>query len=111
METFSALLAISAGISPVSGEFPTQRPVTRSFDVFFDLPWINDWVNNRKAGDLRRHRGHYDVIVMIRYIVLGPIMSDLLLQDEQQGCWFPGSFCRQCPLLLTWFNFNPGMDE
>ena len=27
--------------------------------------WINDWVNNREAGDLRRHRGHYDVIVMI----------------------------------------------
>ena len=37
METFSALLALCAGNSPVSGEFPSQRPVTRSFDVFFDL--------------------------------------------------------------------------
>ena len=37
METFSALLALCAGNSPVNGEFPTQRPVTRSFDVFFDL--------------------------------------------------------------------------
>ena len=37
METSSALLAISAGNSPVSGEFPAQRPVTRRFDVFFDL--------------------------------------------------------------------------
>ena len=37
METFSALLAICAGNSPVPGEVPTQRPVTRSFDVFFDL--------------------------------------------------------------------------
>ena len=37
METFSALLAICAGNSPVNGEFPAQRPVTRSFDVFFDL--------------------------------------------------------------------------
>ena len=36
METFSALLAICVGNSPVTGEFPTQRPVTRSFDVFFD---------------------------------------------------------------------------
>ena len=26
--------------------------------------WINGWVNNREAGDLRRHRGHYDVNVM-----------------------------------------------
>ena len=37
METFSALLAICAGNSPVPGEFPTQRLVTRSFDVYFDL--------------------------------------------------------------------------
>ena len=37
METFSALLALCEGNSPVTGEFPSQRPVTRSFDVFFDL--------------------------------------------------------------------------
>ena len=37
METFSALLAICAGNSPVPGEFPAQRPVTQSFDVFFHL--------------------------------------------------------------------------
>ena len=175
METFSALLAMCVGNSPIPGEFPSQRPVTRSFDVFFDLrldewlskrsrgwwietpsrpswrhsnahglcfvvvwcrsvspisywrcwlidtersydslnaseaihddvikgkhsprywhfvwgihrspvnsphkgqwrgalmfslicAWINSWVNNREAGDLRRHRSHYDVIVML----------------------------------------------
>ena len=64
METFSALLALCAGNSPVTGEFPSQRPVTRSFDVFFHLYWINGWVNNHAVGDLRRHRAHYDVIVM-----------------------------------------------
>ena len=37
METFSALLAHCAGNSPGTGEFPSQRPVTRNFDVFFDL--------------------------------------------------------------------------
>ena len=37
METLSALQAICAGNSPVPGEFPAQRPVTRNFDVFFDL--------------------------------------------------------------------------
>ena len=37
MEAFSTSLAICVGNSPVTGEFPTQRPVTRSFDVFFDL--------------------------------------------------------------------------
>ena len=60
METFSALLAFCAGNSPVTGEFPTQR--TRSFDVTFDR--ISRWVNNREAGDLKRYRAHYDVIVM-----------------------------------------------
>ena len=29
--------------------------------------WINGWVNNGEAGDLRRHRGHYDVIVMFNW--------------------------------------------
>ena len=37
METFSALLAICTGNSPVIGEFLAQRPVARSFDIFFDL--------------------------------------------------------------------------
>ena len=45
MEAFSALLAICAGNSPVTGEFPAQRPVTRSFDFFFDLNkrWNKQW--------------------------------------------------------------------
>ena len=37
LETFSVSLAFCAGNSPVTGEFPSQRPVTRSFDVSFDL--------------------------------------------------------------------------
>ena len=37
LETFSALLALCAGFSPINGDFSAQRPVTRSFDVFFDL--------------------------------------------------------------------------
>ena len=64
MEIFSALLALCAGNSPVSGEFPAQRPVTQSFDVFFDLHLIKRLRNTREAGDLRRYRLHYDVIVM-----------------------------------------------
>ena len=66
METFPVLLALCVGNSPVTGEFPAQRPVARSFDIFFDLicASINSWVYNRAAGDLRRHQDHYDVIVM-----------------------------------------------
>ena len=115
METFSALLALCVGNSSVTGEFPAQRPVTRSFDVSFDLhlnkrlnkhlmtssngnfsallaicagihrspmhsphkgqwhgalkfslicAWINGWINKCEAGDLRRRRVHYVIIVM-----------------------------------------------
>ena len=64
MEAFSALLVLCAGNSPVTGEFPAQRPVRRSFDVSLIYAWINSWVNNREAGDLRRHRANYDVMVM-----------------------------------------------
>ena len=43
---------------------PSKRPVTRSLMFSLICAWINGWVNNRKAGDLRRLRGHYDVSVM-----------------------------------------------
>ena len=49
METFSALLALCAGNSPVTGEFLAQRPVTRSFDVFFDLR-LNKLLNKQSWG-------------------------------------------------------------
>ena len=49
METFSALLAICAGYSPVTGEFPEQKQVTRSFDVFFDLR-LNKRLSKQSRG-------------------------------------------------------------
>ena len=49
METFSALLAICAGNSPLTSEFPAQRPVTRSFDVFFDLR-LNERLSKQSSG-------------------------------------------------------------
>ena len=49
MEKFSALLAICVGSSPTTGEFPAQRPVVRSFDVFFDLH-LNEWLSKQSWG-------------------------------------------------------------
>ena len=67
METFSAFLAICAGYSPVPGEFPTQRPVTRSFDVYFDLrpnkrlskQWWG-WRFETQSCSLWRHCNDYE---------------------------------------------------
>ena len=66
METFSALLVFGAGNLPVTDEFPTQRSVTWRLALLFSLicAWINGWVNNGEAGDLRHHRAHYDVTVI-----------------------------------------------
>ena len=65
METFYALLAICAGNSPVTGEFPAQRPVTWGFDVSLICTWTINGVNNAEAGDFTCHPAHYDVIVML----------------------------------------------
>ena len=63
METVSALLVICAGNSPVPGEFPAQRPVTRGFDVFFDLrpnkplsKQLWSWWFETPSHSLWRHR-------------------------------------------------------
>ena len=64
MKTFSALLAICARNSPVPSEFPTQKPVTRCFDVFFDLR-LNTQLSKESWGWwLGTQSHHYEVIVM-----------------------------------------------
>ena len=63
METFSALLAIWAGNSPVNSPHKIQWRGALMFSLI--CAWIRGWVNDREAGDLRRHRAHYDVTVMI----------------------------------------------
>ena len=100
MEPISALLALCAGNSPVTGEFPAQRPVTRSFDVFFNCAWIYDWVNDHKAGDLRRHRGHYDVNAMhgIHLQDLYPTLRHYIgLKEMKSGC------CIGSQIKQEWF--------
>ena len=84
METFSALLAFCAGNSPATGEFPSQRPVTRSLMFSFICTWTNGWVNNRDYGDLKPHCAH-DVTAMCHCVATlsthhqSPLIS--------VGCW------------------------
>ena len=58
------ITGLCEGISPVTGEFPSQRPVTWSFDFFFDLHWTNSSANYQYASDLRHHHAHYNDTVM-----------------------------------------------
>ena len=64
METFSALLALCAGNSPVPVNSPHKGQWRGALMFSLICVWINGWVNNREAGDLRRYRGHHDVTVM-----------------------------------------------
>ena len=64
METFSALLALCAGNSPGPVNSPHKGQWRGALMFSLICVWINGWVNNREAGDLRRYRGHYDVNVM-----------------------------------------------
>ena len=57
-------MAICAGNSPITGEFPAQRPVPRSFDAFFDLRLNKRLSKQHEVGELRHHRAYYDVSVM-----------------------------------------------
>ena len=81
METFSALLAFCAGNSPVTGEFAAQRPVTQSFDVFFDLG-LNKRLSKQSWGwwfetpsrPLWRHCNDITCTYMVLYTYLSIIV-------------------------------------
>ena len=65
METFSALIALCAGNSPVTDESHTQRPVTRNLMFSLICTWANGWINNSHSGDSRLNRTLYDVPALI----------------------------------------------
>ena len=75
------------------GDFPAQRPVTRSFDFSKICAWIDGCVNNREAGGLRRNRAHYDVIVMNTHrtiaALLTPCEGNPLFTDPRSSVDFP----------------------
>ena len=106
METYSALLVLCAGNSPVTGEVPARRPVTRSFDAFVDPKWplfglnIDPYSCRRlEYGSMfRPNKGHFGLAVVSYHA-------------EEPGCyWFnswyvaysvPRHYLNQC-----WFVVN-----
>ena len=69
--------------SPVNSQHKGQWRGALMFSLICD--WINGWVNNREAGDLRRYRAHYDVTVMGNDIVVGNI--GLLIASNGWNSW------------------------
>ena len=93
METCSALLALRAGNSPVTGEFPSQRPVTQSFDVLFHLCpniWLSKqsrrrWLETPSCSLWRHCNGSLSVYRWFRITFVGQTilfkMADEILRN------------------------------
>ena len=61
---------------PLCGEFtgpPNKGQWSGGLVFSLICAWINGWLNNHEAGDLRRHRAHYDVIIMVLHF---PSLND-----------------------------------
>ena len=110
METFSALLAICAGNSPVTGESPPQRPVTRSFDVLFDLH-LNKRLSKQSKGwwfetpscPLWRHpnveRQHHCKPRIVTFVVTG----------DSVWCLYDTGSINKVVILTTIFSDSSGL--
>ena len=104
IETFSALLDFCTWKSSVTGEFPTQKPVTRRFDVFFDLrlneglskqSW--DWWFETPSTPLWRHsNGYFDLQAIFKSWLIPNILSHTWVRYP--GFWGHGV---KCPILTT----------
>ena len=95
METFSPLLAICAGNSPVTGDFPAQRPVTRSFDVFVDLH-----LNKRLSKEAR-----------ITLMKNDDAISGLWAISSPTYHWIPCSRCRDRLITRLILGFRPANER
>ena len=113
METFSALLDLCAGNSPVTGEFPSQRPVMQSFDVFFDLrlnkrPSKQSWRRRfetplwRHCNGIRHHARSPSVLSDVEYQPSADCLA--LLRPQRRSSSKPSaSLPRTLKIRHYWF--------
>ena len=90
--------------SPVN--FPHKGQWRGAFMFSLICVWINGWVNNGEAGDLRRYRAHYDVIVMTiapwnalkktsKIRITGPVTDRIPSQTVSNADIFSMSWCHR----------------
>ena len=89
---------------PLCGKFTGHRwiPLTKASDAglwcfLWSATWINGWVNNREAGDLSRHRAHYDVTVMLEQRQwCGCVFLPAVCQDDNCATCYDPLYCAEC---------------
>ena len=107
METFSALLALFAGELPVTGEFPSKDQWRGALMFSLICVWINGWVNNPNAGDLRRQRVNYDVTIMTLNRN-APRLSFSRTTRWSGSIWRPQAHVTRCPRKTKWRSISFG---
>ena len=99
---------------PLCGEFtghrwipPTKASHAELWCFLWSGPWINGWVNNHEAGDLRRHRAHYDVTIMYWKGVHKDVSSTFVLEDIIHGITCTNICPLCCDRLYSWDTDHP----
>ena len=112
MKTFSVLLAYCAGNSSVTGEFPAQRPVTRSFDVFFDLrpnKWLSiqwrRWWFETPSRSLWRHCNEFDCFPTMVYRITTKNTRHRIIGLRVESALVTGAFPRKGPVMRLFVLF------
>ena len=104
METFSTLLVLCEGNSPVtSGHHKGQWRRALMFSLI--CAWINGRVNNRDAGDLKRHRAHYDVTVMFLWLPRQHSCC-VMCRILWRSCYESVSYLAKCSFHLIWITME-----
>ena len=107
------------GNSPVPVNFSHKGQWRRALMFSLISVWINGWVNNREAGDLRRHRGHYDASIMscspIKFLRLNEIVRSVLNNTcdrrEHAIFWLFGAVIKKTGAhLIADRSFGPASD-
>ena len=97
---FSASLALCSGNSPVTGEFHVTK-VSDAELWCFRWSRTNCWPNTRIAGDLRRHRAHYDVTVLTVHQIQPYVRKCIRRVGDTAQLWTPHYLC-----MMTSWNGN-----
>ena len=85
--------------SPVNS--PHKGQWRRALVFSLICAWINGWVNNREAGDFRRHRDHFDVIVMEKSSLYIPRLRVIVHKTSVFPKFDDSRFFRFPPTLLA----------
>ena len=106
MEAFSVFLALCEGNPPVTGGFPSQRPVTRSFDVFYELRMITrlSKQSRRRWFKDRAHLSTFKIFIFEKFscFIVLVVFLVIVQSPELVSVWF----CEKKDIFPNFFSYH-----